>query len=100
MSSSSSHFFDSYSRLDPIEAKFLPGSGSNSIEDERENSSKVLNDSHSNSDSDILVSLSNVHKTYILGLEGIPALRGINLEIRRGELILILGTSGGGKVKI
>jgi putative ABC transport system ATP-binding protein len=38
-----------------------------------------------------------VHKTYLLGLEGVPALRGVNLSIFTGEFITILGTSGGGK---
>jgi putative ABC transport system ATP-binding protein len=38
-----------------------------------------------------------VHKTYLLGLEGVPALRGVNLTIKRGEFVTILGTSGGGK---
>ena len=28
----------------------------------------------------------NLHKTYLLGLEGVPALRGVNLRISRGEL--------------
>ena len=39
----------------------------------------------------------NVHKTYLLGLEGVPALRGVNLTINDGDFITILGTSGGGK---
>lgn len=38
-----------------------------------------------------------MHKTYLLGLEGVPALRGVNLTIKRGEFVTILGTSGGGK---
>jgi putative ABC transport system ATP-binding protein len=38
-----------------------------------------------------------VHKTYLLGLEGVPALRGVNLTVMDGEFITILGTSGGGK---
>ena len=33
----------------------------------------------------------------MLGLEGVPALRGANLAIKKGEFICILGTSGGGK---
>ena len=34
----------------------------------------------------------------LLGVEGVPALRGVNLHIKQGEFIMILGTSGGGKV--
>lgn len=48
-------------------------------------------------DPDELIRLTNVHKTYLLGLEGVQALRGVNLSIRKGEFCTILGTSGGGK---
>ena len=48
-------------------------------------------------DSKEVIKLVNVHKTYLLGLEGVPALRGVNLTINDGEFITILGTSGGGK---
>lgn len=44
-----------------------------------------------------VIKLVNVHKTYLLGLEGVPALRGVNLSIKDGEFVTILGTSGGGK---
>mmetsp|Transcript_18206 Transcript_18206/g.17325 ORF Transcript_18206/g.17325 Transcript_18206/m.17325 type:complete len:213 (-) Transcript_18206:408-1046(-) len=47
-----------------------------------------------------VIKLVNVHKTYLLGLEGVPALRGVNLSIKDGELICILGTSGGGKTTL
>ena len=36
----------------------------------------------------------NLHKTYLLGLEGVPALRGVNLRISRGEFVIIVGKSG------
>ena len=35
-----------------------------------------------------------------MGLEGVPALRGVNLSIHRGEFVCILGTSGGGKTTL
>ncbi|KAK2951125.1 putative ABC transporter H family member 2 [Blattamonas nauphoetae] len=41
--------------------------------------------------------VENVHKTYLLGVEGVAALRGVNLEIHQGEFVMICGTSGGGK---
>ena len=44
-----------------------------------------------------VIKLVNVHKTYLLGIEGVPALRGVGLTINDGEFITILGTSGGGK---
>lgn len=50
--------------------------------------------------SDEVIRLVNLHKTYLLGLEGVPALRGVNLSIKQGEFICILGTSGGGKTTL
>jgi len=41
--------------------------------------------------------MKNVHKTYLLGIEGVPALRGVSLTVKRGEFVCIFGTSGGGK---
>jgi putative ABC transport system ATP-binding protein len=46
------------------------------------------------------VELRNVHKTYLLGIEGVAALRGVSLKIQRGEFIVILGKSGGGKTTL
>ncbi|KCV73083.1 ABC transporter ATP-binding protein [Fonticula alba] len=46
---------------------------------------------------DTIIHLNNVHKTYLMGVEGVPALRGVSLSIRRGEWVVIYGTSGGGK---
>ncbi|KAA6384539.1 MAG: ABC transporter ATP-binding protein [Streblomastix strix] len=43
------------------------------------------------------IHLEGVHKTYLLGVEGVAALRGIDLIIERGEFLMICGTSGGGK---
>lgn len=46
--------------------------------------------------SDIVV-LSNVQKTYLLGVEGVPALRGVDFTVKKGEFVCILGKSGSGK---
>lgn len=46
---------------------------------------------------EVVVRLDNVHKTYLLGLEGVTALRGVTISIKKGEFVCILGTSGGGK---
>ena len=44
-----------------------------------------------------IVVVDNLHKTYLLGVEGVAALRGVSLTIRRGEFVMLFGTSGGGK---
>eukprot|EP00741_Cyanophora_paradoxa_P018695 tig00021073_g18044.t1 len=49
---------------------------------------------------DVVVKLDNIQKTYLLGIEGVPALRGVSLEIRRGEFVAVYGTSGGGKTSL
>jgi putative ABC transport system ATP-binding protein len=43
------------------------------------------------------ITLRNIHKTYLIGIEGVPALRGVSLTIHKGEFLTIFGTSGGGK---
>ena len=44
-----------------------------------------------------VVVLRNIHKTYLIGIEGVPALRGVSLSVKKGEFLTIFGTSGGGK---
>jgi putative ABC transport system ATP-binding protein len=44
-----------------------------------------------------LISLEHVHKTYLMGDIEIHALRGISLQIGKGEFVAIMGTSGSGK---
>ncbi|KAL0477217.1 hypothetical protein AKO1_005836, partial [Acrasis kona] len=46
---------------------------------------------------DYIIELENIQKTYLLGVEGVPALRGVSFKVERGEFIIIYGTSGGGK---
>lgn len=41
--------------------------------------------------------LHDIHKSYYLGKEEFPVLKGIDLNLERGEFISILGESGGGK---
>eukprot|EP00727_Mastigamoeba_balamuthi_P005236 m51a1_g14710 putative abc transporter (472) ;mRNA; r:153529-155615 len=55
---------------------------------------------HLVNDAATIVSLRNVHKTYLLGIEGVPALRGVSVNIKRGEFVCVYGTSGGGKTTL
>lgn len=41
--------------------------------------------------------LKNIHKSYYLGSEEFPVLKGINLNFELGDFVSILGESGGGK---
>ncbi len=46
---------------------------------------------------DIAVHVENLKKTYTQGINEVHALRGVNLEIKRGESVAVIGSSGSGK---
>ena len=44
-----------------------------------------------------LIELDNITKTYDLGEVQVPVLKGVSLEVGRGELVALMGASGSGK---
>jgi len=54
-------------------------------------------DASSGREPDPVLSLEGVTKTYRLGEVEVHALRGVDFELRRGELLVLLGPSGSGK---
>ncbi|MBP2143136.1 putative ABC transport system ATP-binding protein [Methanococcus voltae] len=48
-------------------------------------------------DSEVIISLRNIWKIYPMGDYKVTALRDINLDIRKGDFVAIIGSSGSGK---
>ncbi len=51
----------------------------------------------SNKENNILLHLENVWKIYKMGEVEVPALRGVSVEIKKGDFVAIIGASGSGK---
>jgi putative ABC transport system ATP-binding protein len=49
---------------------------------------------------DLIISAHDIHKTYDTGTAKVLALRGVDLHVRRGEMVAIMGPSGCGKTTL
>jgi putative ABC transport system ATP-binding protein len=49
---------------------------------------------------DSIISVENIHKSYLMGREAVPALRGVTIEVPRGEMLCLMGPSGSGKTTL
>jgi len=44
-----------------------------------------------------IIHLDNIHKSYFMGKQAIPVLKGISLDIMKNEYVALMGPSGSGK---
>jgi putative ABC transport system ATP-binding protein len=49
------------------------------------------------SDNNSVIQIENLHKVYDLGEVKVHALRGVSVQVRRGEFVAVMGASGSGK---
>lgn len=47
-----------------------------------------------------IIVVDNIHKSYLMGKEAVPALRGVSLDIEPGDFVCLMGPSGSGKTTL
>lgn len=63
-------------------------------EEEKPAKTKKSKKNKNKKDDDVIISLENVSKSYV---KGVPALNNVNISIKKGEFVFIVGGSGSGK---
>ncbi len=47
--------------------------------------------------SELIIKTEGLRKDYVLGAETVRAVRGVDIEIRKGDFVAVMGPSGSGK---